>query len=512
MASTAERMYDLFLGHTGGHGTYLREEKTPGKAKSVIKGTARTLRDPPTPELWQQHLEGKRPLGIVPINRENCCRWAVIDVDKYDLDHAAIVQKLEKLRLPMMVCRSKSGGAHLFIFLSEPVAAAEVIIKMKEIASVLGYGDCEIFPKQTEVLEERNDMGNWLNMPYFDAAAGNRYAVNSQGNGISIDQFLKIAENRKMSAHDFLSLSVGAKLEDPILKEGPPCLHFLCGVGIKEGGKNNTMFSLGVLAKKAKPEDWESLMDEWNHKYMEGTKLKPDEMQGIMRSLRKKEYMYRCKEQPLVAHCDKRVCSSRRWGIGAGSAPDISSISILDTNPPLFFVRLSSGGTVSCSSDDIISSRNFQRAALEQLHILLPLYKNENWQSTVQSLLEDADRIEAPREASTEGMFELLLNEFLTDRFAARERDEITLGKPWFSEEDSRYYFKLSDLMQHLERSKYREMRRGEIVTHIKNVLKGGHHFFNIKGNGVNVHWVPASSVSTRTEAFETPRPDGAVI
>lgn len=503
--NNAERMYHLFRGHDGGHGTYSHEEKTPGKAKSVIKKTARTLRDPPTPALWQKHIDGERPLGIVPVNGNGECHWGVIDVDKYDLDHTEIIKQIEKFKLPLILCRSKSGGAHLFVFLQSPVSADILISKLKEMAGVLGFGDCEIFPKQTVILEDRGDLGNWLNMPYFDAEKGTRYSVTKDGRGLSLDAFLDYAEAHRVSPETLESNKPDVLSKDEDLKEAPPCLQYMCGVGIKEGTKNNTIFALGVLAKKMKPEGWEALLDKWNHAYVDDPKLTSDEMQGIIRSLKKKEYGYRCKDQPLVNHCDSKTCKLRRFGVGAASSPDISSISILDTQPPLFFVCLTSGGTVECGPDDIVNSRSFQRVALSQLRTLLPLYKNEEWQTRIQECLDEAVLIEAPREVSTSGAMHALLEQFCTDKFTAQEQDEILLGKPWLDEEIGRYYFRLEDFRSHLERHKFREMTRPQIISRIRD-LGGNHHFFNVKGKGVNVWWVPKDIFSFQTESYSIPR------
>ena len=511
MATAAERMFVLFMGNLNGHGTYSQEEKTPGKAKSVIKKTARTVRDPPTPALWQQHLDGVRPLGIVPIQSDGTCYWGVIDVDTYPVDHQDIVQRLEKLKLPLVVCRSKSGGAHLFMFLKDPIPADSLISRLKEIAGVMGHGGSEIFPKQTEVLEDRGDLGNWLNMSYFDAEKGTRYAVTSDGRGMSLTRFLEYAESRRLSAADFEKTFPKILSNDPEFGDAPPCLQLLCGVGIADGSKNNAMFSLGVLAKKMRPEGWETLLEEWNQKYVNKPVLTSEEILGLQKSLRKKDYAYKCKDQPLVSHCDSKACRNRRFGVGGGASPDISAISVLDTVPPLFFVCLTSGGTVECGPDDILNSRGFQRAVLTQLRTLIPLYKNDEWQSKIQQLLEEAVIIEAPREVSTSGAMHELLEQFCTDRFAAQDRDEILLGKPWLDEESGRYYFRLSDFTSHLEKHKFRDYSKNQIVTKIR-ASGGNHYFFNIKGRGVNVWWVPSEEFSIQTEAFDTPRsPEGAI-
>ena len=510
MRDLAERMHALFRGHEGAHGTYEQEDRSHGRDKVEIKRTARTLREPPTDDLWEQHILGRRALGIVPISESGECIWGVIDVDSYDLSHQEIAKKIEKMNFPMVVCRSKSGGAHLFVFLRSPMPASDLMAKLREIAACLGFGTSEIFPKQTEVKSERGDIGNWLNMPYFKADGGDRYAVTSGGKGMSLERFLEWAERIRLPPDSFLGLRTKIASEDDDLRDGPPCLQYLAGTGVSEGGRNNALFAYGVLAKKKHPDNWEPVLERWNHKFI-NPPLSSEEVQIIVRSLRKKDYSYKCKDSPINAHCDAVACRLRTHGVGQGSAPDISSVSILDTEPPLFFVTLSSGATVECSSDDILSSRSFQRAALDQLKIMLPLYKQDNWLSRIALCLESATRIEAPRESGVTGAFHALLEDFCTNKYRAKERDEIILGKPWLDEDQQLYWFRLQDLEEHLNRVKFRELTRNKMTQRIRQ-LGGMHRFFNLRGKGLNLWSVPAEVFEVQTEPHSVPRVEESPI
>ena len=42
--------------------------------------------------IWEQHLEGIRPLGIIPIRANNTCLWGCIDIDSYDVSFAELVK------------------------------------------------------------------------------------------------------------------------------------------------------------------------------------------------------------------------------------------------------------------------------------------------------------------------------------------------------------------------------------------------------------------------------------
>jgi hypothetical protein len=58
-----------------------------------------------------------------------------------------LIEKIRKLKLPLVVCRSKSGGAHCFLFTTEWVDAKDMQATLQQISAALGYGGSEIFPK-----------------------------------------------------------------------------------------------------------------------------------------------------------------------------------------------------------------------------------------------------------------------------------------------------------------------------------------------------------------------------
>jgi len=109
-----QEFIDLFKGLDIAYGEYFlngdRDSKT-GKTK----GQAITKRGPVTEELFRKHLNGEINLGIIPINKENKCSWGCIDVDKYNLDHKALIEKFRYKKYPLVPYRSKSGGVHFIL-------------------------------------------------------------------------------------------------------------------------------------------------------------------------------------------------------------------------------------------------------------------------------------------------------------------------------------------------------------------------------------------------------------
>ena len=109
-----DKFSEIFAGNANGYGLY------NGKGHTFVK-------QPVTKKLYQQHLEGKISLGIVPITNKGNCRFGVIDFDDHkkngikikDFDYEALLKKIKFLKLPLVVFKSKSGGAHAYLFLQE---------------------------------------------------------------------------------------------------------------------------------------------------------------------------------------------------------------------------------------------------------------------------------------------------------------------------------------------------------------------------------------------------------
>lgn len=200
--SNAERMHALFAGFSTAHGTHGVPELDANGLKWAIKGTARTLREPVTVALWVAHLQGKRPLGIIPVREDNSCSWGSIDDDDYRRDPLVIIAKIIAYGIPLVPCRSKSGGMHYFLFMKEPASAAAIQTRLREIAAVLGLAGCEIFPKQTHILAERGDVGNWMVMPYFGSTYNGKIheqvGLNTNGSTMTIEEFIAKCEESKV--------------------------------------------------------------------------------------------------------------------------------------------------------------------------------------------------------------------------------------------------------------------------------------------------------------------------
>ena len=182
-----DKFKEIFKGLERAHGC--TKINTPGENGVKVKGQSFVVRQPVTDDLWLKHLGGSQSLGIIPINDDNQCQWGCVDIDSYaGFDHKKLINQIKQLNLPLVVCRSKSGGAHVFLFTTEPVSAERMRDKLTEIKTALGYGGSEVFPKQIK-LKSQDDTGNFLNLPYFNGDNTTRYAFLSNGEAANLSGF-----------------------------------------------------------------------------------------------------------------------------------------------------------------------------------------------------------------------------------------------------------------------------------------------------------------------------------
>jgi len=140
---------ELFAGYTKKHGRL----KLSGTVASNSKRGGRHFRGDgvPTAKDYDRHLKGTGDgLGCVMLNDDGeTVNFGAIDIDVYNggIDYPSLEKDIEKL--PLVMFLSKSGGVHLYLFCKEPCPADLVQVKLAEWAAKLGYGGCEIFPKQT---------------------------------------------------------------------------------------------------------------------------------------------------------------------------------------------------------------------------------------------------------------------------------------------------------------------------------------------------------------------------
>lgn len=494
----AAKFHAVFAGMSQAYGTYDLSRPQIRESDGKVEGKGLTRRAPVTEELWRQHLDGEGAgIGIVPIRDDNTCVFGAIDVDDYSgIDHQDMAVRLARLGIPLAVFRSKSGGVHLFAFAAEPVSALRMQSKLRDIAAVLGYGTSEIFPKQTKILVDQGDVGQWINMPYFGGVRGMRYEVDVDGSALSPAQFLNYVEEIKQLPAWFDAPTI---LTDDF-PDGPPCLQILSNIGYPKGTRNDGLYSIGIYLRKSDPDNWEQRLDLLNHKYMVPP-LSLVEVQGVAKSLKRKEYNYACTKQPICNHCNATLCRTRKYGVGGGQGkfPTLGSITKLATRPPIWFWTVD-GARIELTTQELQDPRRFQGKCMEVLNIMPTVPSAVVWQAAVSHAMDSVTIVEAPDDASPEGQFWEMVEKFCTGRAQAVQKEEIVLGRPYT--EKKRTYFRLIDLTTFLNTHKFMDFKTVKIASLLKE-HGAEHHCDAFRGRTTNYWSIPA--LTAQSESFSVP-------
>lgn len=493
MSSVAKRFSRLFRGRETCRGVY---HHSPTKR-------VKTVREAAKPRHWKAHLEGEGPyLGIVPITLDNTCYFGAIDLDDDGADHQALDQQVRSQKLPLLVCRSKSGGAHLYLFLTEPVPASLVVSKLTSWIEALGLqnpldehgrrSSVEVFPKQQKIRPD--DLGNWINLPYYGGDKTDRYAV-YQGKKLSLGQFLDTADQLSLSHAGLESREPELSPDSPIFfKDGPPCLQTLhTSGGFTAGNRNLGLYNVGIYLKLKFPDDWEERAREYNEERLDPP-LPDTEVDDVVRSLSRKEYVYRCSDAPIEAVCQKSACKKQLYGIDKfrksrieQQLPEMGPLEVHLTVPPYYVLRVE-GTPVKMSGADLLSLNQATVAIFDQTRRVLPYMKAGEWRQLVSDLSGEIVEVEAPKDAGFLGQLMVRLREFLALRHRSDSQEGLLQGKPWG--QNGKVYFRSSDLIEFLERKRVRGYTDPQEVWAALHRLGAGASQFKIKGARVDVWFI----------------------
>ena len=430
-----EYFKSIFEGLERAHGvTKVGESNGDGKK---IKGQSFVKREPVTDELWLKHLQGIESLGVIPINDDNNCKWGCIDIDSYaGFDHKQLINKIKELNLPLIVFRSKSGGAHVFLFTSDYVSAKSMQDKLTQIKAVLGYGGSEVFPKQTE-LKSKDDTGNFLNLPYFSGDDTTRYAFDNEGSGATLKDFYELYEKTKVV--DVKNIKV--ERPESEYSDGPPCIEILAMNKIGEGGRNNALFHYGTYAKQKWPAEWKSKVILFNATAMEQP-LSDSEVQIVVTQHDKKEWGYKCNDQPMCSMCDKNLCRTRKYGIGQEIVfPGLTDLQVIDLEDPYYYLNVDGERLYLENVKYLRQQSLFQEACMKQLRNRPPTIKEKEWVQITNLLLDNAEVTEPAEGLRTEDQLQNHLEEFCLNRQVSTDKSDLKKGGVWTSDGNHHFVF-----------------------------------------------------------------------
>lgn len=468
---------DLFTGNDQNYGQHVYKFSEKGEKE---KGENRTVKNQlVTMANYKAHLEGKTGLGIIPINTDNKCKFVVIDVDVYNRDLQPYVAAIERYNLPMVPFYSKSGGLHIFIFFKQFIKVKDATKQALRAARLLSLTllvkqvkneNVEIFPKQMKL--DPNSVGNWINLPYFNAKDTKQKIFRANGETMGLDDALKYIQTKITTLTELKEA-----LDELPYGDAPPCIQTLMILRMlnMDSGRNNFLFSCGVYLKKKDENYFEAELHVINDS-LKHPLPKEEIDKTIIASLRKKDYTYKCTASPCLEFCDKKVCQSKEYGVGkdggyfsdlifgvlkqyAAAAPYYEWEVKVREEEPFKCLRFK-------NEDEIIKQDVFLKLCFRELKFLPFRMKQTEWFKLVNQALAEiqVEYISKEDDTSPVVRFEHHVFEFLTGRAMAENLHQINFKRVYPDPDHKEYLFKTKDLVDYLYDIKnFRLFTTGEI-------------------------------------------------
>jgi len=503
---------ELFKGNNQSFGQW-----NPKNSKS------RTEKFRPKDEHFDRHLSGKYGIGRVPIMEDNTCWWGAIDIDCHEegkvINLDIIAKTIFSKGLPLVLCRSKSGGAHCYVFLSKPIPANIVKKVLSKWAGDLGYQESEIFPKQNELRD--NQLGNWINLPYFNTDKTNRYAIEMRDQvptKLTFDEFMIHAEGKRLSQSDLESfITVGHE-------QAPPCIQRMMLEGVPKGYRNEALYAFTTYLKR-KGGGYKEAAHNLNLSVFDRP-LSISEAGRTIQSASRKEYKYKCQEEPCRSYCDSAVCVDRKYGIersdefdAGDNVPEFTRLCVINTEPPIWELYVNDI-KVEVDTKTLRHFPYLAEAIMERLYMVVPILKQKEWMLILGGLMEKLEHVSAPDDASIAGGMRNKLIEFAMradfndNGKNFNNRELVNRGMPVVQDIDNDgkrvVIFKGNDFKTYLKRTKSEDMKGNTLWVALRD-MGVNYKRLRIGGKATNL-WVLPIDGKGRTMLDEDYNADSVFV
>lgn len=502
MTSLVQDFATLFAGNLRSFGQW-----DPATGNMITEKSEVTLQH------YADHLGGKMGLGVVPITDGGTVLFGCIDVDNHgkgsdgsDIDIPKLVEKIEHYRLPLVATRSKSGGAHLYLFGEEYLPAKLVIRLLNSWRDMLQIPNhVDIFPKQDSLTTSSGEksLGNWINLPFFDKDKTVRYAIDDKGQKMSFELFISYAQSRRVTVAALQEMAHREHLE------APPCIQKMIHTGVESGSRNDSMYNVVVYLKRARPDTFFDDAMALN-RTMFDKPLGPAEAKKVIRSASRRDYLYKCSEEPCKSLCDRKVCVTREFGISTDESkeldaqdqlPQFTELIEYQSEPPRWGIHVN--GKLIANIPTIILRDPAAMGTLifEQLKINIPKITQDSWRRRIlDPLIPTLRVIEVPKEASASGIIAAKFNEFVqkadltSDGTNTEDRKALTRNIPVVQVINGTrcIVFRGTAFSEFLKRNKAEVMTGMDLWTSLRRDCGADHDKLRIPGGKpINVWFAP---------------------
>ena len=197
---------------------------------------------------------------------------------------------------------------------------------------------------------------------------------------------------------------------------------------IGEGGRNNALFHYGVYAKSKWPENWKTKIMLFNESAMEQP-LSDTEVNIITKQHDKKDWGYKCGDQPMCSLCDKKLCKSRKFGIGQEIIfPNLTDLQVVNLEEPYYYMNVDGDRLYLDSAKHLTNQTMFQEECVKQLRLNPPTLKTNDWKKLTNILLENAEVTEPAEGTGTKDILRNYLEDYCVNRIQKDDFEDLKNG------------------------------------------------------------------------------------
>jgi hypothetical protein len=496
----------IFEGLDRAYGQFKRNDS---RISLKVEGKPWVEHKPLQRNLWENHLRGIGvSLGVFPLTDNGTCKWGAIDIDDESLDYEELLKKIRKLKLPLVMFRSKSGRAHVYMFMKEFTSAEEVKLVMKKFASKLGLADKldRIYPMQTEL--GKKETGSWLNLPYFNHEEGSRYAYKDDFDAATVEEFFEMHKQYvQESLDEYLVEEIKlptkkvkhTSLEDLFLPCQQNSLRLNNNKIPTTIGRNDFLLHSYTWAKRAQTHakkieeykhlDSKGLLKHFNKKYLKEP-LPEAEIEKTIFKSEDKEYKYLCSRPNIKKYCEPSACTRHLCGITpdqalelVGAEEALGQITQHCSEPPIFYesvdvkksdkgehkrIRIEMDGSFFLYKDKYLT--RLANAGYFPHDSILNM-KSTEFRKMNLTRLAKRNYEKAAEEATPEYEFKTLIHDFLNKCTVSVVNSHLLDGACYYNQETKEMDIRIHKLMEYLKANRdFRPIRK--IAFDLKHLLK----------------------------------------
>jgi|TARA_A100001391_G_scaffold20028_1_gene11009 hypothetical protein len=379
-----DKLSKLFEGNLSSFIKSSISSETDERGKQIVKYL--TIQEPLSTKHWKEHLNGKTRVGVKP-EREGKCKWGCIDVDPSNYtnyNQKKYVDIIRDYKLPLVPIKSKSGGLHIFVFLTEWYDVSKIAEKLSKINEKFFMAQ-EIFP-----------CNKAMNLPYQNMNRSMEFAYDDNNNPLLIEAFIELANNKKILPEDFLKLKLKEYEPEENWKQYPPCVQKLIQERWTGTNRNNYLFNVLVLEMKKNTthsvQSIEEIAQSRNTQIFHNP-LPRAEVTQLAKSVHKGTYDFRCppKSPELMPLCNKDLCKQRRLGIGEATPEvieDFTNITFIRDTKNIWYEFDYQEQRVTITPEDMKDEKSFRTRLLRYRIFWMTLPKSKRGPSPFELLMK----------------------------------------------------------------------------------------------------------------------------